>query len=293
MFSQNEMFCVKPVSFGFSNVISDRVAPDHENIFGKQLSTIDDQNERQKLMTFLLQQSNDYLEKIQLEKVDTVGLHDVVFGEQPLGDFYFSDMISGLHDISSTDSILDFGCSTGRVIRNLRSAFEFDAYGCDPRLASIEFNKRNFKNVNWFQNNEAPPIADSHPTKYDLVFAISVWSHFSEAMALKWFDEFHKLMKKGGKVIFTTHGTRSIYHFHSKLNKMDDSKAKERLDILRDGGFHYMPYPKGSDLDSDHWGMAYISREWMQTKLSDKWKISEYLPGMAMENQDVYVLKKI
>jgi len=99
--------------------------------------------------------------------VDTKGLHDVVFGEQPLGDFYFSDMISGLHDIKPDDRILDFGCSTGRVIRNLRSAFDFEAYGCDPRGDSIQFNQENFKNIEWFRNNEAPPIADSHTTNGD------------------------------------------------------------------------------------------------------------------------------
>lgn len=293
MFSQNEIFCVKPVSFGFSNAINDRVTADHQSIYGKSVNTITDQNQRQKLMSFLLNQSSNYLKKIKLEKVDTGGLHDVVFGDQPLGDFYFSDMISGLHDIKPSDSILDFGCSTGRVIRNLHSAFDFEAYGCDPRSDSIQFNKEKFKDIEWFTSNEAPPIADSHNTKYNLVFAISVWSHFSEEMAVAWFDEFYKLMKPNGKIIFTTHGTRSVFHFHSKLKRMDDEKAKQRLDVLRDGGFHYMPYPKGGDLDGDHWGMAYMSKQWVRDNLLDKWHLSEYLPGMAMENQDVYILEKL
>jgi len=36
-----------------------------------------------------------------------------------------------------------------------------------------------------------------------------------------------------------------------------------------------------------------MSKQWVREKLQDKWQISEYLPGMAMENQDVYVLEKL
>jgi len=291
MFKQNEMFFVKPGSFGFSNVIRDRVADNSPSFKPDPVGTIKTSSDRNELIKYLQKQDNKFIEELQLRRVDTEGRHDVVFGGQPLGDFYFSDMISGLYNIEPSDHVLDFGCSTGRVIRNLRSAFNFNAYGCDPRAESIAFNKQNFTDVEWFQSNEAPPILSNCVHKFDMVFAISVWSHFSPIMAKKWFDEFHKLLNPQGKLIFTTHGTRSVYHIHSRLKKMDDKPAEERLNTLREGGFHYKPYPSGSDLDSTHWGMAFISRKWLEETLSDRWTISSYLPGMAMENQDVYVLE--
>jgi len=293
MFTQNEVFYVKPATFGFSNIIRDRVAGTR---VGPQLNGLDfvaSPDDRHELQKLLSKQSAEYLKEIKLEKAETDGRHDVVHGGQPLGDFYFNDMLSGLHDIQPNQNILDFGCSTGRVIRNLRSAFEFNAFGCDPREESIKFNKQKFKDITWFQSNEAPPIQNSHSFQFDMVFAISVWSHFSPEMSLKWFNEFSKLMSDKGRIIFTTHGTRSVYHFHNKLKKMSDDKALERLEVLRNGGYHYMAYPSaGSDLDSTHWGMAFISREWLEMNLGSEWSIVNHLPGMAMENQDVYVLEK-
>lgn len=292
MFTDNEVFYVRPATYGFSNVILDRVAKSSFGVELSTLETISTADERGELMNLLNKQTDDLLAEINIKKVDTKGCHDVVFGNQQLGDFYYSDMISGLYDIKSTDSILDFGCSTGRVIRNLRSAFEFNAFGCDPRDSSIEFNKKHFDDVTWFTSNEAPPIQSVHTHSYNMVFAISVWSHFSPEMCLKWFDEFHSRLSDNGKIIFTTHGTRSVYHLHKRLGRMPADKATERLNVLRDGGYHYLPYPSGSDLDSKHWGMAFISREWLEKKLGDKWKITNHLPGLAMENQDVYVIQK-
>lgn len=293
MFTQSEVFYVKPATFGFSNIIRDRILKEGVDGGGQSLLPIENPEDRNKLIQFLKNQSNEDLRKIRLSRAETNGCHDVSHGGQPIGDFYFSDMIAGLHDIKSTDSILDFGCSTGRVIRNLRAAYDFNAYGCDPRAESIDFNKENFSNVNWFVSNEAPPLQAHANYTYDLIFAISVWSHFSPQMALAWFEEFHGQMNKGGKIIITTHGSRSVFHFHKKLQKMDEIKAKERLEKLRENGFHYMPYPSGSDLDNSHWGMAFISRAWLTENLSDKWRIKDYLPGMAMENQDVYVIEAI
>jgi len=292
MFNQSEVFFVKPATFGFSNIIRNRVAETSLGVQLNGLKFVSSADDRDELLKLLHKQSEEYLNEIRLSRADTQGKHDVVHGAQPLGDFYFSDMLSGLYDISAQDNILDFGCSTGRVIRNLYSAYEFNAFGCDPREESIKFNKQNFKNINWFQNNEAPPIQDNHSLKFDMVFAISVWSHFSSKLALKWFNEFSKLMNKKGRIIFTTHGTRSVYHFHHTLKKMSEEKALERLKVLRDGGFHYMPYPSGGDLDNKHWGMAFISREWLESSIGDDWMIVNCLPGMAMENQDVYVLER-
>lgn len=292
MFSQNEIFYVKPATYGFSNIIRDRVAETSVGSQLKNLQFVSSADDRQKLIKLLMDQPAEFLGQLNLSKAETDGRHDVVHGGQPLGDFYFTDMLSGLHDITPEQNILDFGCSTGRVIRNLRAAFEFNAYGCDPREESIKFNKEHFRGIEWFQSNEAPPIQNKHSLKFDMVFAISVWSHFSPEMSLKWFEEFHKVMNKKGRIIFSTHGTRSVYHFRHKLGKMSDEKVLERLNVLRDGGYHYMPYPSGGDLDAKHWGMAFISRAWLEENIGNQWKIVNHMPGMAMENQDVYVLEK-
>lgn len=258
-------------------------------------SRINTSDQREQLIDFLSQKPNSYLKKIGLRIADTKDVHDVTYGRQKIGDFYFCDMLSDLYRFQKGEHILDFGCSSGRVIRNLNSVFDIKAYGCDPRKSSIEFNLENFEKINWFVSNEQPPLANDTNLKeirFNMVFAISVWSHFSEEMALKWFEEFSTRVVSGGRLIFSTHGTRSIYHFETVLKKMPHKRAEERLEYLRAGKLHFMPYPKGGDLDNQHWGMTFLPKKWIEENLSEAWKIEAFHPGLAMKNQDVYVLVK-
>ena len=44
----------------------------------------------------------------------------------------------------------------------------------------------------------------------DLVYAISIWSHFDADAGLRWFDEMHRLLRPGGLLVVTTHGLSSL-----------------------------------------------------------------------------------
>jgi len=222
--------------------------------------------------------------------IKTAGVHDVTLGTAPFGDFFFCDMLAGLYDFPPGARVHDFGCSTARVIRNLKAALpHIDAYGCDPRASSIDFITPLVPDVTFFTSNQAPPIA-SNDYRFDMVFAISVWSHFSEVRALEWFDEMARIIVPGGRLIFSTHGQRAVYHFAVVKKTMPAERARERLDALARGQHHYRRYP-ASDLDS-HWGMAFLPRSWVETHLADKWRLDTFSPGLAMANQDVYSLAR-
>lgn len=231
-------------------------------------------------------------EKIRLPWIETThDVHDVAFGQAPYGDLFFCDMLASLYDFKANARILDFGCSTGRVIRNLKSAYPFiDAYGCDPRVSSIEFIRVRVPNVSYFVSKEYPPISSKAIPPLDMVFAISVWSHFSEPRALEWFAEMARLIRSGGKLIFSTHGLRSIFHFRHVKKVMPEQKAQERLRALINGHYHFARYA-ASDLDIN-WGMAFIPQSWVLNELARQWKVDKFSPGLAMANQDVYVLSR-
>lgn len=250
--------------------------------------------DRWKLMQTLLSSDQSRVAQIGMKFVDTGSVHDVAGGTQPLGDFYFCDMLSELYRMEGGRRILDFGCSNGRIIRNLAAFYNIEAFGCDPRSQSIEFAKQNFDQVEWFVSNEEPPIINekSKFNSFDMVFAISVWSHFSSDRAKEWFDEMARIIVPGGSLIFSTHGTRSIYHISDIKNAMQPSKAIERLEALRKGGYHFMAYGNGNDLDQQHWGMAFSAPEWFEKNISENWNIDRHLQGCAMQNQDVYCLTR-
>ena len=290
--TKKEDFFVPNDHFEFSNIIYRKLLA--QNISIDNLESISSEQDRKILIKNIAEYPEKYADAIGLTYVKTDGFHDVANGNQPLGDVFFSDMISGLFNLKTKKRILDFGCSTGRVIRNLSFAYpHLEAFGCDPRETSIEFIKAIAPKVKWFVNNSVPPIAIHALPRFDMVFAISIWSHFSEERALEWFDEMHKILNKNGKLIFTAHGFRSVYHFTDVLNKMPREMAENRLEALRNGEMHFQPYPEDNkSFLGPHWGMAFIPPDWVQEKLKSSWEIQGFYPGLAMGNQDTYVLRR-
>ena len=65
--------------------------------------------------------------------------------------------------------------------------------------------------IEFFVNDNAPPLplADG---SLDLVYAISIWSHFAPELGLRWFEEMHRLIRPGGHLVCTTHGLTSVAH---------------------------------------------------------------------------------
>ncbi len=259
--------------------------------FGKpDLPAISTVVDRSKFINILKKHGLALCENIGVPYAETAGVHDVAFGKSPHGDFYFCDLLANLYEFKTGCRVLDFGCSSGRVIRNLKSAFpDIVAFGCDPRPESIEFIKKIVPDVSWVVSEQSPPLPDTLHS-FDMVFAISVWSHFSETRALEWFAEMYRVTKPGGTLIFSTHGYRSVFHISHVLKKMNGARESERLTRLAGGELHFTRYPN-TDLDS-HWGMAYIPIQWVADHLSDCWIIDGFFPGMAMKNQDVFVLTR-
>lgn len=263
---------------------------------GLQIPKTDNLNsivDRNKFSTMLVAGGEQLCQKLGIPYVETTKeVHDVTSGGMPSGDLYFCDLLKNLYPFEDGARVLDFGCSTGRVIRNLKAAFpKISAYGCDPRSSSIEFIEPLVPDVNWFRNNETPPLSDQS-LRFDMVFAISVWSHFSEERALEWFNEMARIIETGGKLIFSTHGERSVYHFLNVKKNMHGKMAAQRMEFMKEGKFHFLRYGVGSDLD-EHWGVAFMPKSWPAQNLSDDWAVSGFYPGLAMANQDVFVLERV
>ena len=59
----------------------------------------------------------------------------------------------------------------------------------------------------------AGPPAGLPRGRFDLVVAISIWSHYGEAAAVRWLDEMHRIVRPGGHLVFSTHGLHSISYY--------------------------------------------------------------------------------
>ncbi|HEY3866364.1 MAG TPA: class I SAM-dependent methyltransferase [Solirubrobacteraceae bacterium] len=210
-------------------------------------------------------------------------------------DLVFDALASVGVDLADVGSALDFGCSSGRVVRVLQAAYpETRWHGCDPNGPAIDWARENLPAIEFFVNGNVPPtpLADG---SLDMAYAISIWSHFAPGLGLGWFEEMHRLIRPGGHLVCTTHGLTSV-GLYAQLSLRTPQQADEILGALYRQGSWYAP-EFGEEGDwgvvNPDWGTAFLSPEWMLTHLCPHWRVLEFAPGRNQENQDVYVLQRV
>ncbi|MFK7768136.1 MAG: class I SAM-dependent methyltransferase [Mariniblastus sp.] len=100
--------------------------------------------------------------------------------------------------------ILDFGCSSGRVLRHMLAfgKSEYEIWGADLGHENIEWMKRHLPNdIKSFSNTAIPnlPIADNF---FDVVTGFSVFPHF-EFLSDAWLLELCRITRREGLVYLT------------------------------------------------------------------------------------------
>jgi SAM-dependent methyltransferase len=100
--------------------------------------------------------------------------------------------------------VLDFGCGCGRTARHWYGQ-DLDLHGCDYNPQLVVWCQENLPFMQAIVNDRKPPSpypADS----FDLVYAMSVLTHLTEQSQQLWLEEWRRILKPGGLLLFTTHG---------------------------------------------------------------------------------------
>jgi SAM-dependent methyltransferase len=215
------------------------------------------------------------------------------------GGLYEADLV---HDalanvgvkLTEIEKALDFGCSSGRVIRVLASLYpQAKWHGCDPNAPAIEWATEHLPSIRFFVSRNEPPL-QLEDCSLDMAYAISIWSHFAPDLGLRWFDEMHRLVRPGGHLVITTHGLTSIAHY-AALSLRAPQQSDEILDSLyREGWWYAAEFGEEGDwgVINPEWGTAFLSPEWILTQLCPRWRVLEFVPGLNQGNQDLYVLQR-
>jgi SAM-dependent methyltransferase len=101
---------------------------------------------------------------------------------------------------------LDFGCGAGRTLRHfLGEAAGAEIWGCDIDEASIEWvDERLCPPLHALRSAPEPPL-DRLAGSFDLIWAISVFTHLSASWG-RWLAELHRLLDDDGLLIATCMG---------------------------------------------------------------------------------------
>ena len=214
------------------------------------------------------------------------------------GSTYYADMVAAAlaetgFELAPGKAGLDFGCSSGRVVRVLATAYpDMEWSGCDPLEEAISWARENLPGIRFDTSPEQPPL-QYVDRSLDLVFAISVWSHFGERAGLRWLEEMRRLLRPGGRLVLTTHGPHSLAyasaHGYRQRNQLEEISAG----LYRDGFWFTDEFGAGGDhgLENLDWGTAFLTPEWLLARTSGEWRVCAFHPGRVEDNQDLYVLE--
>lgn len=102
--------------------------------------------------------------------------------------------------------VLDFGAGAGRMLRHFAAEAEVaEFWGCDLDGPSVEWMKRHLEPpFVIFANDEEPPLAVD-PGFFDLVVAVSVFTHLTTTWS-SWLAELHRVLRPDGLLLATFMG---------------------------------------------------------------------------------------
>jgi SAM-dependent methyltransferase len=103
-------------------------------------------------------------------------------------------------------AVLDFGCGSGRVARYMATAAPLRMFGCDIDAEAIAWNQQHLGRIGEFAVNPHWPPLPYSDHAFDLVYAVSVFTHLPEDMEEAWLAELQRVTRPGGTLLLTSHG---------------------------------------------------------------------------------------
>jgi SAM-dependent methyltransferase len=174
-------------------------------------------------------------------------------------------------------SVLEWGCGPGRVIRHLPAGLGAgnDLFGSDFQGESIQWCRAHLRGASFVENSLQPPLPfDSG--RFDFIYAISVFTHLSEATSSRWIEELRRVLRPGGVLLLTTQGDA----FRSLLLPQE----RETYDSV--GFVERNRYEEGKKMFA-----AYHSPDYLRKKLFGGWNVLKHAPAdFPFTGQDTWVL---
>lgn len=179
-------------------------------------------------------------------------------------------------------NILDWGCGPARVVRHFPRKLKNNIYyGSDYNEKSIHWCKTNIQGVEFLNNHLSPPLTIPKGLKFDIIYAISIFTHLSEEHMKEWLMEFQRIMASKAILLFTLQGEA----FMGKMSANEQQIFNESGLIVRgkvkEGNRVYASFHSFDLVSNILASSGYIILNFIPGEIKD-WGIS----------QDTYVVQK-
>jgi len=185
-------------------------------------------------------------------------------------------------DFANISAILDFGCGSARFARIFRCIPRIRIIGTDKNTRCIEWCRKNIPGVQFYTNQEHPPLSFVEDNTMDLIIAYSVFTHIPIEIQKKWLQELSRILRPGGVFLCTVLGD---FHVFKMLN------AQEQKHLKEEGHYSMKPSSDRISLSSNITGQqdVFQTRAEMLRVFGESFEILRYRKA---EPQDILVLRK-
>jgi SAM-dependent methyltransferase len=176
-------------------------------------------------------------------------------------------------------SLLEFASGYGMVTRHLgRVLVGADIVSCDIHDQAVEFinNTLHSRAV----GSRHVPEELSLEREFDVVFALSFFSHMPQSTFGRWLRALFSVVKPGGILVFTTHGLASQKSFGDV--------------VLPESGFAFIASSEQRDLEGAEYGSSIATPDYVIGELyrTVRAPICEFNHAYWWGHQDLYVVAK-
>jgi SAM-dependent methyltransferase len=180
--------------------------------------------------------------------------------------------------LESLRTVLDFGCGCGRVLRQWKDLPETQLHGTDYNTELAEWCAQHLPFARIGTNSLAPPTR-YHESRFDLIYALSVFTHLPETNQREWLHEFQRILRPGGLLLLTLHGA----HYLPRLNDGERSRFRDGKLVTR------YDSSAGSNLCS-----VFHPESFVREHFSELFEIVDFVPEGARGNprQDAWLFRR-
>jgi len=182
------------------------------------------------------------------------------------------------YDDKQNISLFEFASGYGCVTRHLKNVVPWvNVTACDIHAQAMSFIREKLDTNAVLSNSVPEQLAVAE--KFDVVFALSFFSHMPDTTFGRWLKQLGSLVEAGGVLIFTTHGLVS-----SAILSGVQFDAN---------GFWFRPSGDQKDLDGNEYGLTCTLPKYVFSHLfkNQNWNVKLFHEGYWWRHQDLYVVQ--
>jgi SAM-dependent methyltransferase len=177
--------------------------------------------------------------------------------------------------------ILEWGCGPARIMRHLPRLLpsETELFGADYNGESVAWCSAVFPGIKFVQNAVAPPLRFERGF-FNVICAVSVFTHLSIKQQKAWANELTMLLANNGVLIFTINGDRAAHLLLPHERARYEAEGAVVRDHVKEGTRCYLAYNRP----------VYVSSRLFPGSMIVAHKPG--YPGAPGTEQDIWVLRR-